>query len=302
MAALPAASIVAVRLMAGSRPRRRAVAPVIGPAVAIAVATVDRAFVMADTPLETPSDRMFFSMFVVGCMAAIGVGGALAWEVVDARRQRLAVARTIATLGEIPAPGTLGSALAMAIGDPELRIAYVFANPQRYVDARGVPVERPRPAPGRALTTLVRDARPIAIVSHAAGGPDLEHEIGTAVRLGLENERLQAEVLAHLEALRASRARIVEAGDVERRRLERDLHDGAQQRLLALSYDFRVALSSAEGEGDDDAAPLLRQALEGLRRRWPSCGTSLTASIRRSCSRQVSPPPLESLADSAPIR
>jgi signal transduction histidine kinase len=97
-------------------------------------------------------------------------------------------------------------------------------------------------------------------VTHAAGVAELEHEIGAAVRLALENERLQAEVLAQLDDLRRSRARIVETGDAERRRLERDLHDGAQQRLLALSYDLRLARAGAETEGDAPTALLLADA------------------------------------------
>jgi signal transduction histidine kinase len=100
------------------------------------------------------------------------------------------------------------------------------------------------------------------VVSHAAALSDLQREIGTAVQLGLENERLQAEVLAHLEELRASRGRVVETGDAERRALERDLHDGAQQGLLALSYDIRIALASAEADGDERTASSLRRALD----------------------------------------
>jgi signal transduction histidine kinase len=103
----------------------------------------------------------------------------------------------------------------------------------------------------------------VAIVVHDAAlleGPALEREIGSAARLAVENERLQAEVLAQLEDLRASRARIVETGDAERRRLERDLHDGAQQRLLALSYDLRLAQGAAEADGDRELATLLASA------------------------------------------
>ena len=113
------------------------------------------------------------------------------------------------------------------------------------MDAYGRLVAEPALTPGRVLTVLVRDGRRIAVVSHTAALPDLERAIGAAVRLALENERLQAEVLAQLDHLRASRVRIVETGDAERRRLERDLHDGAQQRLLALSYDLRLARAQA---------------------------------------------------------
>ena len=87
----------------------------------------------------------------------------------------------------------------------------------------------------------------------------LADEVASAVRLALENERLHAELRAQLEELRASRARIVEAGDIERRRLERDLHDGAQQRLVTLS--LAVGLAIAE-HGDD---PKLARAQQELR-------------------------------------
>ena len=79
--------------------------------------------------------------------------------------------------------------------------------------------------------------------------------VGNAARLALENERLAAEVRAQLEEVRASRARIVEAADAERRRVERDLHDGAQQRLVALALRLQVASKTTPG-----AAALLDEA------------------------------------------
>jgi signal transduction histidine kinase len=149
------------------------------------------------------------------------------------------------------------------VGDPALEVAYWLPEAQRFVDGRGHRTESPVPGHGRAVTPIVRDGRPVAIVVHDAAlleGPALEREIGSAARLAVENERLQAEVLAQLEDLRASRARIVETGDAERRRLERDLHDGAQQRLLALSYDLRLAQGAAEADGDPELATLLASA------------------------------------------
>jgi signal transduction histidine kinase len=106
----------------------------------------------------------------------------------------------------------------------------------------------------------VRDGRRIAIVSHTVTLHDLERAIGAAVRLALENERLQAETLAQLDQLRASRVRVVETDDAERRQLERDLHDGAQQRLLALSYDVRLARAQAQADGDMPTGSLLTEA------------------------------------------
>jgi signal transduction histidine kinase len=137
----------------------------------------------------------------------------------------------------------------------------LLADAERYVDAAGRPAREPAAtAPGRTLTPLVRDGRRIAIVSHTAAVPDLERAIGAAVRLALENERLQAETLAQLDQLRASRIRIVETSDAERRQLERDLHDGAQQHLLALSYDLRLARAQAHADGDRPTGSLLTAA------------------------------------------
>jgi signal transduction histidine kinase len=112
-------------------------------------------------------------------------------------------------------------------------------------------------------TSLVREGRPVAVIGHAPGlfGDDqLVEEVTAAARLALENERLQAEVSARLEELRRSRARIVEAGDTERRRLERDLHDGAQQRLVGLALSLRLLRSRLS----DEAAAELGHAEQEL--------------------------------------
>ena len=101
------------------------------------------------------------------------------------------------------------------------------------------------------------------VVVHARGAvaeDDLAREIGSAARLAVDNERLQAELLARLHDLQASRTRIVETGDGVRRLLERNLHDGAQQRLLALAYDLRVARSAAQAAGEDELAVALEGA------------------------------------------
>jgi signal transduction histidine kinase len=114
------------------------------------------------------------------------------------------------------------------------------------------------------VTPITRAGELVAAVVHdgALLGPDLSREIGSAAQLAVENERLHAEVLAQLEALRASRARIVATGDAERRRLERDLHDGAQQRLLALSYQLRGSRADAEAAGNGELAALLASGTE----------------------------------------
>jgi signal transduction histidine kinase len=262
--AAAAAALVMVlgwRLLRDSWPARRALLPVALPAILLAVTVIAHTIALQRRPLEDPSDPVVGAIFLVGCVGVLLLAAGLVWAAVRTRVQRRAVARIATSLGQAPPPGSLHAALAQAVGDPELQIAYWLPNAQHYVDATGRPVAEPVAAPGRAITTLVRDGHRIAVVSHTAALPDLEPELGAAVRLALENERLQAEALAQLDQLRASRVRVVETGDSERRRLERDLHDGAQQRLLALSYDLRLARAQAESDGDAPTGSLLTDAI-----------------------------------------
>jgi signal transduction histidine kinase len=258
-----AAALVALcawRLLRDSGPGRRALLPVALPAILLAAAVMTHTIALQRRPLEDPSDPAFNAIFVIGCVAVLLLAAGLVWAAVRTRVQRRAVAQIATRLGEAPPPGSVQAALAQAVGDPELQIAYWLPDARRYVDASGRPVAGPVAGPGRVVTTLVRDGRRIAVVAHTTALPDLEPELGAAVRLALENERLQAEALAQLDQLRASRVRIVETGDSERRRLERDLHDGAQQQLLALSYDLRLARTQAETDGDAPTGSLLTEA------------------------------------------
>jgi signal transduction histidine kinase len=261
-AAVAMVAVCAWRLLRDSGPARRALLPVALPAILLAAAVTARAITLARVSLEDPSEPAFGWSFVIECTAVILLAAGLVWATIRLRVQRLAVARIITSLGQAPPPGSLQAAIAQAVGDPELKIVYWLPDSQRHVDANGRLAAAPVAAPGRAVTVLVRDDRRIAVVSHTAALPDLEREIGAAGRLALENERLQAEALAQLEQLRASRVRIVETGDAERCRLERDLHDGAQQQLLALSYDIRLARTAAQADGDAPTGSLLTSAID----------------------------------------
>ncbi len=135
------------------------------------------------------------------------------------------------------------NALAEALGDPTLELVYWVPDQDAYVDADG----RPRPLDsipeGKIATTIDHEGRRMAAIIHdadLADESDLVQAVGAAAALTLENERLDAELRAKVEELRASRSRIVQAGYDERRRLERDLHDGAQQRLMALGINLRL--------------------------------------------------------------
>jgi signal transduction histidine kinase len=109
-------------------------------------------------------------------------------------------------------------------------------------------------------TRLERHGEPLALMLHDDAlleDPGLVESVSAAARLAVDNERLQAQLRAQLDEVRASRARIIESADAERRRIERNLHDGAQQRLLTLA----VALQSVADHAGDLADPGLREAL-----------------------------------------
>jgi signal transduction histidine kinase len=157
------------------------------------------------------------------------------------RLARGQVAGLVVQLGEQSEPADLRDALSHALGDPSLELAYWFPAEQRYVSADGRPVQLPEPDSAPMATFVERPGQPVAVLLH---DPALEHNtelvqsVCAAAALTLENERLQAELRARLNELQASRTRLVEATDAERRRIERDLHDGTQQRLVSIAMSL----------------------------------------------------------------
>ena len=197
--------------------------------------------------------------------ALISLAAAVFSGIVRARRTRAEVARLVVELAQSPPPGGLRDALASIVGDPNLVLAYPLGQSGRFVDADGRAVALP---PDLERTTLARSGQPVAVLAHRRGflaDPEIVDEVSAAARLALENERLQAEIRARVEELRASRVRIVDAADAERRRLERDLHDGAQQRLVGLSLSLRLLASRAPTARLDRADEELRLAIAELR-------------------------------------
>ena len=245
-------------------PARRALAPLLVPGALAGAAQAAYAGALLRTPLEEPKSSEFLSLFFARSLTITALALGVVWTVGRTRLTRAAVARVAAELAEAPPPGTLRQALAAAAGDSALDVAYWLPASRRYVDPDGAAVEAPAQGDGRAVLPIMREEEPLALVAFDPAlldSSDLEREIGSAARLALENERLQAEVFAQLADLRASRARIVERGDAERLRLERDLHDGAQQRLLALSYDLRLACAAAQADDDPELATLIASAV-----------------------------------------
>jgi signal transduction histidine kinase len=258
--ALTAAVILVQRWRAASEPARRALAPVLltGGATTVLLGAMLLAEQASTTVWATVSSLERVSIALVPLAYLLG----LFW----ARLGRVAVSDLILDLGQMPEPGRLRDALARALRDPSLELAYWVPETETYVGIDGRRVE-PVAEDGRAVALLERRGRPIAALVYDAAladDPALLNAVSTAAGLALENERLLADLRAQLAQLRESRARIVEAGDTERRRLERNLHDGAQQRLIALGLSLGLAESKVEQE-PAAAVELLGGAREELK-------------------------------------
>ena len=145
-----------------------------------------------------------------------------------------------------------------AVGDPGLSVGY-WTEDRGYVGTDGHRIDLT--APDRQRTELTSRGRRIAVVLHDRGLPSdlVEAHIGPEARLAIQNDSLELELERRLARLRASRRRVVEAGDTARRQLERDLHDGAQQLLLALSFEVRRGERSAAAHDDEVSAALFAQ-------------------------------------------
>ncbi len=214
-----------------------------------------RLFAPSSHVLTSPA--WFWSSTFFGLAISLALSAGLLWGGAG----RGAVADLVVELERTP-PGSVRAALARALGDPSLELGLWLPERAAYVDGKGRPLPLPAPGSARAVTVLGPADAPVAALVHDPAlleRPALLTAAGAAARLALENERLQAELRLQLAEVRASRARIVEAGDEERRRLERDLHDGAQQRLLSLGLALQLTRSEL-GPGANGAASLLAEA------------------------------------------
>jgi signal transduction histidine kinase len=250
---------VILRWRHASRAERKALTPLWVAASVIAIAYLISAFGSAE-----PTDGFSYLMFELRGLLQLTVPVIFLWGLLSTRLARSAVGDLVVELEGPMAPGGLRLAMARALGDPTLDIAYAIDGEDRWIDAEGRAVPHPVPADGRAVTPISREDRGLAALLHdPALDAGLVHAAGVAAGMAVDNERLRAEVRAQLEEVRNSRQRIVEAGDRERRRVERNLHDGAQQRLVTLS--LALAMLQERPETDPEMAAGLAEALEELR-------------------------------------
>ncbi len=246
---------------------RRAMVPVVWIGFAIG---------LEQTLIWGPFDLPVSALVSFGLAQLVLLTGPLLFVIstVLARTARGALGTAIVDLEPGAPPGQLRDALARALGDSTLQVAFQQPDGAGYVDTAGQAVEVAQPDPGRAVVPISGSREATGAVLVYDEGLELEPQLvrltAAAASMALDHARLQAEVQAQLEQVRASRSRIVEAGDAERRRLERDLHDGAQQRLVMLSLALAMARDRAAADPElesliESASKEAREALTELR-------------------------------------
>jgi signal transduction histidine kinase len=265
--------VCSVRWRRATGPARRTLTPVLISGIAIAP-------MLGWSALTTPTN--FFSLpmpdpiwiiwfhFVLRSVVPI----ALLVGTYRLQSARSSIADLLLELDRGVPIGRLEELLRRQLRDPSVRLVFPRDGPG-YVDAEGDPVALPVASDGSAVTRIDgTDGTAITYIVHdpaLAEDPELVRAAGAAARLSLENERLQAEVRAQLKEVRELSARLVDASDAERRRVERDLHDGAQQRLVTLALRLQAARLQAEVPDADlvrmltEASIELDEALQELR-------------------------------------
>jgi signal transduction histidine kinase len=200
---------------------------------------------------------VLFAYDLTICLIAICMAADLRWG----RWTQGAVTGLVVDLGEPAAGGVLRARLTRALGDPTVVVGYWLPGQGRYVDEAGQPVALPAVDAGRAFTPVEENDQPVAVIVHdpaVLDDPALLAAAGSAVRIAVANARLRAEVSARVDEVEASRRRIIEASDEQRRRFERDLRDGAERRLADVAElladcggslaEVRIALDAARAE------------------------------------------------------
>jgi signal transduction histidine kinase len=252
--------VLIVRRLVRATPRgRRILAPLFLAAAALALRAISEAiFTFGHRP---PGNTLFWWEV----LAFIALPIALVDGVVRARLAHAGVGDLMVEL-EGTSSQRLGDALARALRDRTLEVVYWLPDRSEYMDSSGNVIRLPTNE-GRAVTKLENDGEPVAALIHDPSlldDPTLMRSAAAAARITLENARLHAETRARLAQVQESRARLVSAADEERRRIERDIHDGAQQRLVALGLQLRSAQRRLGPAADPEVERMIDATVDEL--------------------------------------
>jgi signal transduction histidine kinase len=261
------AGVLIARLRGADAAQRRVVAPLcaIGAATLVVVAVVgflsgfDLGWSGIDTLASVVQPALLLVLpvtFLIGLLqgrfARAGEVRELAYRIADAAID----------------PAGLRTAIGEALGDDSVAIVYWVPGAQRYVDEQGAPVELPAAGSTRAAVEVVADGRRVGAIVYDGlliSDVELVHSVAQLTALALDRQRLTAELRAAAEALRASRERIAVTSDAERRRIARDLHDGAQQRLVLLAIEAqRLGRAADDPDRVRAGATALREEVEAV--------------------------------------
>lgn len=284
--------LIARRLRDSSSAARRTLLPLV-----LAGGFAASEFIVLHAAFLTGWTQAYATLEWVDRMTLLVVPVALFAGLATIRRHRGPLGDLVVELRDAR-PDQIEAALARAVGDGSLKLALWLPEEQRYVDCDGSPATLNDEEAGRAVTLVGPSREPVAAIVHDASLVEqraLLVAAGSAASLAFENARLQAKLRAQLAELRASRVRIVTASDAERRRIERDLHDGAQQRLLAAGLALQL-LADDHGNGAllAEARAELQAGLRDLR--------ELARGIHPAIlTAQGLPAAVRSLADRAPV-
>jgi signal transduction histidine kinase len=263
------AAIGGYALAAG--PDRRARATAVAAAVALAVPLVGGSVWRLLGAGSGAEHRVLWGYEAVLVLIAVGFLADLS----RGQWAQAAVTKLVVDLGGDSDSGTLRARLAHALGDRSLLIAYWLPEVNGYADERGNQVELPQAGSGKAVTVVGHDGEQIAVLVHDTAvldDPALVDSVAGAARIALSNMRLRADVQRRVAELAASRRRILEAGDMQRRRLQQQLQASAGRHLIDVREFLDLAVQEArtfpDGRGADKLAAVCRELEEaraGLR-------------------------------------
>ncbi len=253
-------ALVIRRWFLGGHARRRSMSPVFWPMVPITVF-----FVLATAAVLRGSVTALATVFPL-LLVALPVGCLIG--LLRSGLDMSSVGDLVVKLSGGLAPEQLQPALAQALHDPSLEVAYWLPAQEWFADLEGRRIELPTADSEQAVSLLGDPASPVAALIYDSSLVDEGQLVDTAaaaVHLALQNARLQVQLRAQLEEVRQSRARLVEAADSERQRVERDLHDGAQQQLVTLLLSLQVTKAEAMRRSDFETATLIDANIASLR-------------------------------------
>ena len=253
-------ALVIRRWFLGGHARRRSMSPVFWPMVPITVF-----FVLATAAVLRGSVTALATVFPL-LLVALPVGCLIG--LLRSGLDMSSVGDLVVKLSGGLAPEQLQPALAQALHDPSLEVAYWLPAQEWFADLEGRRIELPTADSEQAVSLLGDPASPVAALIYDSSLVDEGQLVDTAaaaVHLALQNARLQVQLRAQLEEVRQSRARLVEAADGERQRVERDLHDGAQQQLVTLLLSLQATKAEAMRRSDFETATLIDANIASLR-------------------------------------